>query len=98
MIHAPGTPRAGGLYCIVIYKAHLHNTPEDLPPDELQGVIALTKEQVVQGPERRPTLAELLKEGALLLTGEERIDRQVHLYPLGTAVALAHVLSHINLA
>ena len=96
MIHRPGTPRAGGLYCIVIYKAHLHNTPEDLPPDELQGVIALIKEQVVQGLERKPTLTELLNEGALLLAEVERVDRQTRLYPVGTAAALAHVLSHIN--
>ena len=96
MIRPSGGPRAGELYHIVIYRAHLHNTLEDMPPDESQGVIALKKEQVVQGPERRPTLAELLNEGALLLTGEGRVDRQTHLYPLGTAVALAHVLSQIN--
>jgi len=98
MIHPPGTPRAGELYHIVIYRAHLHDTPRDLPPDELQAVIALTREQVIQGLERRPTLAELLNEGALLLAGEERVDRQVRLYPLGTAAALAHVLSQINKA
>ena len=96
MIRPPGTPQAGGLYCIVIYKAYLHNKPRDLPPDEVQGVIALTKEQVTQGLERRPTLAELLNEGALLMTGEDRVDHQVRLYPLGTAAALAHVLSQIN--
>lgn len=96
MIHPPGTPKAGGLYHIVIYRAHLPNTPEDLPPDDLLGVIALTKEQVIQGPERRATLAELLSEGALLLTEEGHVDRQTRLYPLGTAVAVAHVLSQIN--
>ena len=98
MIHPPGTPRAGELYHIVIYRAHLHDTPRDLPPDELQAVIALTKEQVVRGLERKPTLAELLKEGALLLAGGEQVDRQVRLYPLGTAAALAHILGQINKA
>ena len=96
LLYPPGTPRAGGLYHIVIYRAYLPNTPKGVPPDDLQGVIALTKEQVVRGPERRPTLTELLSEGALLLTEEVRIDRQTCLYPLGTAVALAHVLSRIN--
>jgi ADP-ribose pyrophosphatase YjhB (NUDIX family) len=96
MIHAPGTPRAGSLYHIVIYRAHLPHTPKDLPPDDLQGVIALTKEQVVRGLKRRPALAELLSEGALLLTEEVPVDRQTRLYPLGTALALAQVLSQIN--
>lgn len=97
MLNAPGTPRAGEPYHIVIYQAYLHTMPRDIPPDELQGVIALTKEQVIRGLERKPTLSELLNEGALLLTEVRHVDRQVRLYPLGTAVALAHVLSLINL-
>jgi len=92
MIHPPGTPRAGELYRIVIYKARLCGLPKDLPPDELLGVIALTAEQVVRGPAREPTLAELLDEGALMVAGGETVDRQVRLYPIGTAMALAHVL------
>lgn len=97
MFNAPGTPREGELYHIVIYQAHLHATPGDIPPDELQGVIALTKEQVVRGLERKPTLSELLNEGALLLTERRHINRQVRLYPLGTAIALSQVLRLINL-
>ena len=96
MIHPPGTRRAGGVYRIVIYEARLRGEPKDLLPDEVQGVIALTAEQVIQGLKRKPTLAELLAEGALLTAGRERIDRQVRLYPLGTARALAHVLCHIR--
>jgi len=92
MIHPPSTPRAGELYRIVVYKARLCGLPKDLPPDELLGVIALTAEQVVRGPERKPTLAELIAEGAQVVAGGETVDRQVRLYPIGTARALAHVL------
>jgi 8-oxo-dGTP pyrophosphatase MutT (NUDIX family) len=95
MIHPPGTPRMGELYRIVIYKARLHDQPRRLQLDEVQGVIALTAEQVIRGPEHRPTVAALLSEGASLVAGEEWIDPQTRLYPLGTARALAHVLSHI---
>lgn len=96
MIHPSGTPRAGELYRIVIYDAHLRDKPRDLPPDEVQAVIALTAGQVVRGLEGKPTLAELLGEGALLVEGAERVDVRVRLYPLGTASALAHVLRHIR--
>jgi ADP-ribose pyrophosphatase YjhB (NUDIX family) len=92
MVHPPGTPREGELYRIVIYKAHLHGKPQGLKLDEVQGVIALTAEQVVQGLEHKSTLAELLDGGASLVAEEERIDRRLRLYPLGTAKALAYVL------
>jgi len=93
MIHPPGTPRPGELYRIVIFAARLSGIPGDLPPDEVQGVIALTKEQVIQGLGRKPTLAELLGEGAHLIAGGEDVDPQVRLYPLGTARALAQLYS-----
>ncbi|MFQ5794786.1 MAG: NUDIX hydrolase [Candidatus Bipolaricaulia bacterium] len=35
MIHPPGTPQAGELYHIVIYKARLRGLPKDLPRVEL---------------------------------------------------------------
>jgi ADP-ribose pyrophosphatase YjhB (NUDIX family) len=92
MIHPAGTPRAGELYRIVIYRARLRGAVRDLQRDELLGVIALTAKQVIRGPERRPTLAELLAEDARIVAGGETMNRQVRLYPLGTAVALAHVL------
>lgn len=97
MVHPTSTPRAGELYRIVIYKAYLRDKPKDLPPDEVQGVIALTERQVIRGLEGRPTLAELLDKGACLVAGEEHVDLQVRLYPLGTARALARVLCHIRL-
>lgn len=94
MIHPPGTPRAGELYRIVIYRARLRDVPKDLPPDELLGVIALTAEQVIRGPERKPTLADLVAEGCSMVAGGERVDRGIRLYPIGTAMALARVLHH----
>ena len=93
MIHPPGTPRPGELYRIVIFVARLSGMPRDLPPDEVQGVIALTKEQVIQGLGRKPTLVELLGEGAQLIAGGEDVDPQLRLYPLGTARALAQLFS-----
>ena len=93
MIHPPGTPRPGELYRIVIFAARLSGIHRDLPPDEVQGVIALTKEQVIRGLERKTTLAELLGEGALIMAGGEDVDPQVRLYPLGTARALAQLCS-----
>lgn len=92
MIHPPDTPRAGELYRIVIYNARLLAPPSSLPPDELQGIIALTAEQVIRGLERRPTLAELLDEGAVIVAGGEVVSRDTRLYPIGTAAAMAQVL------
>ena len=96
MIHPPDTPRAGRLYRIVIYEARLHRPPRNLPPDEVCGVIALTAAQVAQGAERKPTLAELLAEGALLVAGGETIADQTRLYPLGTARALSYLFRYLG--
>lgn len=96
MVHPPGTPRAGELYHIVIYQARLEGIPGNLPQDELQGVIALTIGQVIQSLDNKPALAELLDEGASLVAGGEQLDRRLRLYPLGTAMALAHILSRVN--
>jgi 8-oxo-dGTP pyrophosphatase MutT (NUDIX family) len=95
MIHPPGTPRAGKVYRIVVYRARLCGLPEKLQEDEVLAIIALTHQQVVRGPDRKPTLAELLDEGAQIVTRAEPLDRQTRLYPLGTARALAHVLQQM---
>jgi 8-oxo-dGTP pyrophosphatase MutT (NUDIX family) len=97
MIHPPGTPRPGELYRIVIYKAHLRGKPKVLLLDEVRGVIALTERQVIRGLDCKPTVAQLLEEGACLVVGEEHVDLQVRLYPLGTASALAHILRELRL-
>lgn len=95
MIHPPYTPRAGELYRIVIYQARLQSLPRKLLEDEVLAVIALTQEQVIRGPGRKPTLAELLDEGAHLVASAAPLDSHTGLYPLGTAYALAHVLRHV---
>jgi hypothetical protein len=92
MIHPPGTSRVGEMYRIVVYQARLRSLPRNLPEDEVLAIIALTQEQVIRGPERKPTLAELLDEGARIVASTVPVDRQTCLYPHGTARALAHVL------
>ncbi len=92
MEHPPGTPRAGGIYYLVIYLARLQGQPRALAPEEVQGVIALTAAQVVRGEQHRPTLATLLAEGATIVAGGDSVGRQVRLYPISTAKALALVL------
>jgi 8-oxo-dGTP pyrophosphatase MutT (NUDIX family) len=87
-------PRGGEVYRIIVFRARLCGPPRDLPPDEVLGIIALTPSQVVQGQERRPTLAQLLAEGARIVAEAGTVDRETRLYPLGTAQALAQVLSH----
>lgn len=96
MLHGPDTPRAGKIYRIVIYNARLHDIPKNLPTDEVQGVIAMTKEQVVQGLKRKLLLAELLDKGAALIVGENSVDPQTRIYPLGTANALAQIFSKLD--
>lgn len=93
MIYPPGTDRAGNLYRIVVYEARLLQVPKNVLADELQGVIALTTDQVMRSLERKPTLAQLIEEGALLIAGGEMVDRQTRLYPIGTALALARLPS-----
>lgn len=94
MVHQADSPRAGELYRIIIYEARLRGAPHDLPQDELQGVIALTVDQVIRGPDRKPTLAELLSEGARILLLAGTIDQDTRVYPIGTARAMATVLRY----
>ncbi len=91
MIHPPHTPREGELYRIVIYQARLLGEPNNLPPEELLGVIALTQTQLQKSLKRKPTLETLLAEGARLVVGQ--IEEETRLYPIGTARALARVFS-----
>lgn len=92
MIHPPHTPREGELYRIVIFKAHLLDMPQNLPPDEVQGLIALTEQQVINSLDHKPTLSELLNNGASLPIGGDSLDLNTRLYPIGTARALALIL------
>jgi len=98
MVHPPGTPRAGEVYRIVVYQARLCSLPAKLQEDEVLAIIALTREQVILGPERKPTLAQMLDGGARIVTSGGPVDSQTRLYPLGTACALAHVLRQMPIS
>lgn len=92
MLHTPGAPREGEIYRLVIYRARLAGIPRNLPTDELRGIIALTEAQVKRSLHHKPTLGELLNEGAGIIAGAETVSRQTRLYPIGTAAALARIL------
>ncbi len=96
MIHPADSPRAGELYRIVVFRASLCGEPKQLPPEEVQGIIALTVSQVIRGIRERPTLLELLTDGAAMVAGHERLDNRVRVYPLGTARALAFLLDDVD--
>lgn len=92
MVHPEGSPRPGGIYHIVIYAAELLEPPAELPIDEVRGVIALTREQVVRGPLGKPSIAKLVSEGAEIISLAEPVEMDTLIYPIGTASALAAVL------
>lgn len=95
MIHSPDAPRAGQLYRLVLFRARLRSLPASLAPEEVRGLIALTKEQVIGGLAIKPTLSQLLAEGAAIVAGAENVDPHTRLFPLGTAAALGQILSHL---
>ena len=75
----------------MIFHARLKGIPKDLPKDEIQGVIAMTKKQMLNGLNTSMSLAEIVSEGGQLITGCEDLVRDTRLYPLGTAKALAEI-------
>ena len=89
MVHSGDAPRAGETYHIVIYRAALLEPPSEMPIEEVRGIIALTREQVVQGPERKPSITELINDGAEIVSLAGPVDLNTRLYPIGTAAALA---------
>ena len=96
MVHPEGVPRAGRAYHIVIYAAELLQPPGQLPIDEVRAIIALTRDQVIQGPRRKPSLAKLIQEGSEIVTFAEPIDMNTLIYPIGTAAALAAVFRQLT--
>jgi 8-oxo-dGTP pyrophosphatase MutT (NUDIX family) len=92
MIHPSGTPREGELYRIVVYRARLMRPPQQLQAREIRAVVGLTAEQVARGLERRPTIQQLISEGATIVAGRENLGLDLTVYPLGTARALAEIL------
>ncbi len=79
-------------YYIAIYQATLLDPTFSLETEEVRAVIALTPDQVVRGLCRRPTLGELIEEGAGVIASIGEIDEDVRVYPIGSAQALASVL------
>jgi len=89
----PPAPAAPALpYTLVIYEAWLLGPPV---PDgeEVRGLIALTREQVIAGLTRRPSVRRLLDEGAALIAAPAEVSAELSCYPLGTAVALGRILA-----
>ena len=58
-----------------------------MPIEEVRGIIALTREQVVRGPERKPSITELINEGAEIVSLVGPVDLSTRLFPIGTAAA-----------
>ena len=77
----------------MIYCACLRGQPNHLQKEEVAGVIALTREQVLAGLDRAPTLVSLLENGAQLIAGGDSLPGHTRLYPLGTARALAEIFT-----
>lgn len=97
MMHPPGSPREGQIYRLVIYQAHLQTPPRDFPADEVRGIILLNTRQIIQGLERKPSLATLIQEGAELRSGDELVPLDTRVYPIGTAKALALIFERTQL-
>ena len=85
MIHPIGTPKEGGIYHIVIYRALLDLEPSSLQFEEVSAIILMNREQVLSG-HRRASVRQLLNEGATII-GKE-IEGETVIYPIGTAEAL----------
>ncbi len=88
MIHPVGTPKAGGIYHIVIFKALIDMEPHRLQSEEVSGIILLNKEQVLNG-NRRATIQQILDEGAKVIG--TNINKEMVIYPIGTAEALTYI-------
>ena len=81
-------------YYIAMYEASLSTCSFNLAVEEVRAVIALTPEQVVNGPSHRPAMRELVRDGTEVLASAQVLE-DVRLYPIGSAVALANVLRYV---
>lgn len=85
MIHPDGSPKPGGIYHIVVFKALIDIEPHRFQFEEVSGLILLNKEQMLNG-NRRATIQQLLDEGAKVIGSN--ISMETVIYPIGTAEAL----------
>ena len=63
----------------------------------MQGLIAMTKKQVIDGLKNNTTLTDLVSEGGQLLAGGEDLAGDTRIYPLGTGWALGEILLHVEM-
>ncbi|WP_199624842.1 NUDIX hydrolase [Paenibacillus alkalitolerans] len=88
MTHPEGSPRAGNVYHIVIFQARLRSFIRDIKLDGVSGIITMSKDQVKKGISRKVTIQKLMDEGSRLFLPEDTIiDREISVYPIGTAEA-----------
>ena len=88
----PGASSSSLQYTLVIFEGELLDPP--LPNRvEVRALLALTPEQVVAGLTRKPSISQLLADGAALVAPAEEMSEDLRCYPVGTAVALGSILS-----
>ncbi|HEY0460776.1 MAG TPA: NUDIX hydrolase [Pyrinomonadaceae bacterium] len=80
---------------IVIYEAVLLERSIKIAAEEVLGLITLTKEQIISGLVRRPTIRKLLDGGAQIIAGAAAGDETLRCYPIGTAEALSIIFKRL---
>ena len=96
MVHPQGSQNQGDIYHIIIYKAELKEEPNHFKKDEVIGLIGLTDKQIIKSLNRKPTIQKLIEEGALIIGNKENINLNNIVYPIGTAKAIADILSKLK--
>ncbi len=93
----PGAPDASN-YRLIIFRSSLIAPPDGLQlgQAEVAGLLALTPELLVRCLETPQPLGSLLDSGATLLAESFAVDRSTAMVPLGTARALAILVSRIH--
>ncbi len=89
MLYPEGSPQEGKVYYIVIYRAKIKSVIRQVKEDEVRAVISLSRKHVTDCLEAKPSINELISEGADIVIGKDNLDPETRLYPIGTARALA---------
>ena len=63
----------------------------------MQGLIAMTEKQVIDGLKNNTTLTDLVSEGGQLFAGGEYLAGDTRIYPLGTGRALGEIFLHVEM-
>ncbi len=78
-------------YFIACFEAEIaDDCPFDLDPEEVSALIAIPAELLIQSLERKIEAKDIVDSGGMIVAGY--LEDDTHLFPLGTAVALAHLL------